>query len=390
MRTLVVTDRLENPTLGRVLNEVRTLPGISETTLTLFDDAEADCARVSPELVLVLLCGDPARGQEMLRNLRGRFVGSLLAIGHVADPKLILRALQLGADLFVDTADIETELQAAFSRLRNRPDTATPLGRLIAVLSASGGCGASTLAVNLAVVQAREQKSCALFDLNSGRGDLAALLDLKPRFSLSDVCLNESRMDDSMLARMMVLHTSGVHLLAASPDSADGRAVTTSGVRQALCLARRRYPETVVDLEDAFHPEQVEVLLQATGVILVSRLDFTALRHTRRILDGLGKVKLPRHQIKIVINQYGQPNELKLEDAEEAVGEKISAIVPTDPKLVNQANNTGHPAVLKAPTSKFATGIAALTRLDFGQPVRASGLTRNLRHLFGSVFSGST
>ena len=150
------------------------------------------------------------------------------------------------------------------------------------MLSACGGCGASTLAVNLAVIQARQYRQSILVDMNLGRGDLPALLDLKLQFSLADVCLNEGRLDQAMLGKMLVRHASGVHLLGAPPDYAGASSVTASGVKQALTLARKLAPETIVDLQDCFHAEQVEVLRQATGVLVICRLEYTSLRNARR------------------------------------------------------------------------------------------------------------
>ena len=63
-------------------------------------------------------------------------------------------------------------------------------GRMIAVLAPSGGSGSSTLAVNVATVLAKEHKSAALIDLKLQAGDLAALLDLKPTYTLADLCQN--------------------------------------------------------------------------------------------------------------------------------------------------------------------------------------------------------
>ena len=45
------------------------------------------------------------------------------------------------------------------------------------------------MAVNISAALAREHLRCCLVDLNPGRGDLAALLDLRPQFSLAEAQL---------------------------------------------------------------------------------------------------------------------------------------------------------------------------------------------------------
>jgi pilus assembly protein CpaE len=298
----------------------------------------------------------------------------VLAVGQASEPKLILRALHEGADHYLDQAELETGLDAALARLQNREEA--PSGRLVGVLGASGGSGASTLAVNVASVLARDHGKCALVDLKPGRGDLAALLDLKPAFHLADICLNVARLDRAMFEKALVPHGSGIHLLGAPQVFGSTRLVTTQGVCQALTMARRLFPFVVVDLEDCFHEEQVMALRQASAVLLVTRLDFTSLRNMRRILDHLGEIEVSLARVRLVANRYGQPNELPVTEAEEALGEKLAYFIPEDARTVNGANNTGIPAVLKSPSAKVAQAFAQVARGILerrrAEPVRAN------------------
>ncbi len=229
--------------------------------------------------------------------------------------------LHEGADHYLDEDDLETQLDAVLLRLQIKEEaTRPPAGQLIALLGASGGTGASTLAVNVAAVLARDAGRCALIDLKPGVGDLAALLDLKPTHNLADLCLNAGRMDRAMFESALVVHASGVHLLAPPQMYEDIRLVTAAGVQKTLNLAREAFRFSVVDLEDCYHEEQVAVLRQADFILLVFRLDFTSLRSTRRILDYLEQAGLPGDRVRLVINRYGQAKELPLSEAENALG----------------------------------------------------------------------
>jgi pilus assembly protein CpaE len=223
---------------------------------------------------------------------------------------------------------------------------------------------------------ARDHKRCGLLDLKPGRGDLAALLDLKPTFTLADLCLNLERLDRAMFERVLAQHPSGVHLLGSPQVFGGTRVVTPKGVTQALNLASRLFPYVVVDLEDCFHEEQVVVLHRAAVVLLIIRLDFTSLRNARRILDHLQELEIPAAQVRLVANRYGQANELPQDEAEAALGVRISHCVPEDPKTINGANNTGIPAVLKAPSAKVSQSIAHMSRqlLERRRPESFTGL----------------
>ncbi len=314
-----------------------------------------------PDLVVVVLSPDPARALDTVADVRALGSGRVVAVGPVDDPKLIRRAYNLGVSDYVDELELETELAGALARLKEKAGaTAAEAGRVIALLGPSGGCGASTLAVNVATVLAREHKKCLLMDLKLEAGDLASLLDVRPTYTLADLCQNLARLDRTMFERSLVQHECGVHLLAPPRHIADTRHVTPDGVRQALSLGRNLYPYVVVDLDHSYREEQVQTLRQADVVLLVLRLDFTSLRNTQRTLDYLGQLGIGGDRVRLVVNRHGQAKEVPAAKAEEALGVKIFHYVPDDPKTINRANNNGVPVVLESPSAKVAKSVMAL------------------------------
>jgi pilus assembly protein CpaE len=389
MRTLLISPSPQSKSTGNVRRLLSSCPGISEPELASFESAESRCARIGADLVVVLLEESPSQGQEVICRLREKNQGFIVAVGEISDAKVILRSLQLGANLFLDVAELETELRPALHRLLNKPEGGGAAGKLLGVVSATGGCGASTVAVNLAAALACEHNKCGLIDMNLGRGDLAALLDLRPQFSLADACSNNHRLDHAMLGKMLVPHPSGIHLLGSPLEYASFPTVTAEGVKHTLSLMRDLFPVTVLDLEDCFHPEQVEALRQVIGLFVVCRLDFTSLRNTRRLLDLCARLDLHRNRVRVVVNHYGQPCELPVEEAEDALGEKLTAFIPYDPKALNAANNAGTPLVLSNAHAKAAKSLSELADIDFSQTAPRSHLLPDIKHLLKKVFNGA-
>jgi pilus assembly protein CpaE len=364
MRTLVVSHDVTDPESSKLRSTLRNLVDNQGPACGTFANPEQLVSQFQPELIVVNIGPDSERALEAIHRLRRATNCPLVAVGAVNDPKVILRALHQGADHFIDEVELETGLQAALKRMKiKKEEAAPPAGRFVVVLATSGGCGASTVAVNLAAVFAKENQTCALLDLKAGRGDQAALLDVKPAFNLADLCLNVSRVDRAIFDKMVVQHASGIHLLAAPRAFGDIRVVTPEGVGQAIAMALSHYTFVVADLEDCFHEEQLVALRQATCIILVSRLDFTSLRNTRQILEHFDELDVPRARVRIVINRFGQPNELPVAEAEEALGDKLAHFIPDDSKTINGANNAGIPAVIKAPGSKVAQSIMRLAKV---------------------------
>jgi pilus assembly protein CpaE len=322
-----------------------------------------------PDLVVLLLSPDRDRALVVLGELRSKVPCRTLVIGPSNDSKLVLRALRCGADDFIDENELETELKAALVRLQAGATvlSAEP-GKTISILGPSGGTGASTIAVNVATVLAKEHKSALLVDLKLETGDLASLLDLKPAYTLANLCQNANRMDRVMFERSLAKHSSGVHLLAAPQMLVDTSHVNAEGIRQAITLARVLFPYVVVDIDHSFRPEQIQVLRQSDVVLLVMRLEFTSLRNTRRTIDYLEQLGVSRQQVQLVVNRYGQMKEVPSGKAEEALGMKIKHYIPDDPRSIIRANNNGVPVVLEAPAAKVSKSVISLAMSVNGKP----------------------
>jgi pilus assembly protein CpaE len=335
--------------------------------------AAGKLAHEVPGLVVVALPHDPERAVaamsviEAFGKTEGRSAATVLAVGPASDPKLVLRALRGGIDDYVDEAELEVELKAALGRWRAEQTSKARTGRLIALLAPSGGSGSSTLAVNVAAALAKEHKKSALIDLKLHAGDLAPLLDLRPTYTLADLCLSGTRLDQSLFERTLARHDCGIHLLAPPRNLSDVEHVTPEGVQQALNQALAAFPYVVVDLDHSFHEEQAIVLRQADIILLVLRLDFTSLRNCRRTLEHLEQLGVARERVRLVVNRYGQPKEIAASKAEEALGLKVAHYVPDDPKTVNRANNNGIPLIVEAPAARISRSVVKLAASVNGQ-----------------------
>ncbi len=364
MRVFVATD---DPLLGQRAREVLQHDG-HECELSPLVPVELTAnrlARSQAEMLLVVMTPNPEAGQQLLEAVTTSVTGPLLAVGPAGQAKVRLRALQAGADFYIDDAELEAELAVILNRIRALPRpvaAAEPQenGKLISVLGPSGGSGSSTLAVNLATLLAREHKSCGLIDLRLGGGDLGALLDLKPSHTIADLCRSSSRMDRLMFEQSLAKHESGVRLLSPPRTVSEIGLINAQAVRQVLTIARGLFPYVVVDLDDAFHGEQAQTLKMSDLVLLVLRLDFTSLRNTRRTMDHLEQMGVSRESVRLVVNRYGQPAELPVAKAEQALNAKVFHYVPDDPKTINRANNNGVPAVMEAPSAKFSKSMSQL------------------------------
>lgn len=324
-----------------------------------------------PDLVVVVLDSSPHSSLDVVKEINQVTSAYLACVGPVGDGKLIIRALhEGGADQYLDAANLESELEQTLREVRARNGVSHRQGLVTVLLGACGGCGTSTLAVNVATVHASKYQRCALLDFNIDSGDLASLLDLNPTLNLGDFCKNLSRIDRRMFEQMFVVHPNGVHLLASPRSFGEPCPVTASGLRQVVLLARAVFPSVVIDLQlkNGFREAEEAVLRLADHILLVFRMEFTALRNIRQILARLDRLGIDRDRIEFVANRFGQPHDVQRTMAESVIGFKITHCIPNDPSSINRANNDGVPVVTKSSFySTIGRSIASMATSLSGQ-----------------------
>lgn len=348
--------------------------GVDVQDMMWSDSQQAEQLMVEsePEVVLVLLGPEQDPPWRQLERMRRLTPGRLLAVGPIEDSRRVLRVLRLGVDDYLDESRFAEELGEALSRPLPSRTAFARIGKVVAVLGSSGGCGASTVAVNLGTALASAAKKALLVDMKLETGDLAALLDLLPGHTLADLSHHADRLDHELLEEAVSRHECGIALLASPRQNASildrvggsmvaGPRLHPEGIHKILVLAQGVFPWTVLDVNPNFREEQVEALRLADRVLVVLRLDFLSLKNTRRTLDHLSWLGIDEKAIRLVANRTGQPREVPQAKAEEALGLRIHHALPEDVPAVNRAVNHGIPALLCEPRSRYARAIQELT-----------------------------
>ena len=330
----------------------------SEVWLTTADKAVFRAAQLRPHVVIVIVPESDDRNDSLLQEIKEACPASIVVVGPSNDPKRILRVLHGGADTFIDEQNLEKELPAALRRLRTDVLVDVEQGRLITVLGATGGCGASTIATNVAAVMCGTYGSCGLIDMRLEAGDLGAMLNLEPVNSLASFCNSLDRIDDELFERCLTKHQSGISLLAAPVSYRDANKVSVRGIRKALHMMRSRYPIVVVDLDPSYQDRQAQVLIQSDLILLILRLDFTSLRRVRRMLDYIEELKIDAKRIRLMVNRHRRSSEMNIADVKKALGIEVLGVVPDDVGRVAHANNLGVPVVIQKPRAPVSRALA--------------------------------
>ncbi len=317
-------------------------------------------AQYRPDAVVVEVGQQPEWTWEALREIHETLAVRVLAIGPSTNAQLILHTLNEGAYKYVDIGRVDVDLPAALRRVRAEPPLVVQRGKVISVLGVSGGCGASTIAVNIAAVYCHHAQRSVLIDLNLEGGDLAVLLRVQPSHSIADICQNVIRLDGSMFEKCLVSNKNGVALLPPPLRYQDIGKVTTRGVRKAITMARNQFPYVVVDVDRSYRAEHAQALFQSDVILLVVRLDIPSVGQAGRVLAYCDDLGIARERLRLVVNRISSKSELRERDVEAAIKLPVALSIPEESRYLSRAVQRGVPLVVDRPRSPMAQGLNSL------------------------------
>jgi pilus assembly protein CpaE len=259
--------------------------------------------------------------------------------------------------------DLGTAIEYA-ARSRSKGDGGdSGRGKIISVLKAGGGVGATTLAVQAGYLIAQRfkgegHKAC-LLDLDLQFGNASLYMDIDNRVGLIDLVESPERMDASLLTSVMGHHESGLDVLAAPRDVMPLDIVTSGAVDSCLKVAAGIYPYVMVDLPAVWCDWSMRALQNSDAILLVSQLTVPHVRQARRQLDHLAAHGLGDIPVKVVVNRFekGWGKGVSAKEAAKAMGRGIDYFVMSDFKLVSEAINQGVPLSKIARRSKVEKSI---------------------------------
>lgn len=244
------------------------------------------------------------------------------------------------------------------------------VGKVIVVMGAKGGVGTTTVATNLAVaLKLVHGKEVALADFSLQFGDVAALLNLWSKHTLHDLAVHYQALDDRLLERVMMTHSSGVKVLQAPSEPELAADMSGEQVQAIIEMLRSRFAYVVVDCW-SFLDEITETLMAtADQVLLVTTPEVPALKNTKQALEYFTRHGMQRENVRLVLNRFPSVKGVTLQDIQQHLKHPIQANLPSDGPAVTYAANKGVPVVMSHPQSWVAQSFLRLAAWLAGDKV---------------------
>ena len=231
----------------------------------------------------------------------------------------------------------------AVCSLFSAPD-AKPVGRIIAVVGAKGGVGASTVAHNIAFSIARDlMLDSVVTDLDLAFGTAGLDFNQDPPQGIAEAVFSPERVDNAFVDRLLSKCTDHLSLLAAPATLDQVYDFGADAFEAIFDSLRATVPCVVLDVPHQWTGWTKQTLVGADDILIVAAPDLANLRNTKNLYDLLKTVRPNDHCPLYCLNQVGVPKrpEIKAADFAKALGDQAVAVIPFEPQTFGAAANSG-------------------------------------------------
>jgi pilus assembly protein CpaE len=293
----------------------------------------------------------------------------VVVIGRQNDVLLYRELTRRGVSDYLIAPVGALDVVRAICGLFSAPD-AKPVGRIIAVVGAKGGVGASTVAHNIGWAIARDlQLDTVVADLDLGFGTAGLDFNQDPPQGIADAVFSPDRIDTNFVDRLLSKCTDHLSLLAAPATLDRVYDFSDESFDSILDVLRTSMPFVVLDVPHLWSGWARRTLIAADDILIVAMPDLANLRNAKNMLD-LFKASRPNDRRPYyLLNNVGVPKrpEISSADFAKALDDQPIATIPFEPQVFGAAANNGQMIAELSASHRTAESFRQLAQLLTGR-----------------------
>lgn len=238
--------------------------------------------------------------------------------------------------------------------------TAAPgsqLARTFTISSATGGCGKTFYATNLAYFLARYTgKRACIVDLDLQFGEVSTALRMRPKFTIFDALQREDTDEDDLrdhIEEYTVQHETGVHILAAPREPSEADRISPPDVTRIVEAVRKNFDYVIIDTP----PQLNELVLAAfdlsDGLYVMATLDLPSVRNMSVFLSTLERLKVSADNVKLILNKAESDVGIDIDQVTRLFPQGFESVLPYA-KEVSRSINLGMPVMAASPQAEIS------------------------------------
>jgi pilus assembly protein CpaE len=267
----------------------------------------------------------------------------VVVIGRVNDVLLYRELVRRGVSDYVISPVGALDIVRAICNLFSSPE-AKSVGRVVAIVGAKGGVGASTVAHNVAWAIARDLAlDSVVADMDLAFGTAGLDYNQDPVQGIADAVFSPDRVDTAFVDRLLSKCTDHLSLLAAPATLDRVYDFGADAFDTIFDTLRSTMPCTVLDVPHQWTGWAKRALVAADDILIVASPDLANLRNTKNIFDIL-KMSRPNDRLPLYcLNQVGVPKrpEISTSEFSKAIESHPIVSIPFEPQIFGAASNNG-------------------------------------------------
>lgn len=320
-------------------------------------------------IALVDIDPDPRGLLDRIEPLVNRYLNTkFVVLAKELKNDIVLQAMQVGVRYVQLKERITAELPGVIQRVvSNAPTDGRRLGSAITVLSAGGGAGATTIAVNLAnEIQLACSEPVLITDLDYAYGAVSAYLELEGKYGIADVLEYDGTIDADLIETTSVRHSDGIRALLSPASVGFGRhnVIDEACLGEAIGACKARHRFTVFDAPRVSMDIAAILAIESEATLIVLQPAVKDIRVTRNMIQALLDREVPVERIKPILNRYRKRREIvSVEEVQKALGGVAPICLSNDYVAAINGNNYGNFLSNSAPRSALRKDVMELASL---------------------------
>jgi DNA-binding response OmpR family regulator len=379
-KILIVDDDLESVKLIGLMLQRR---GYEITAAQDGSQALIKAETEAPDLVILDVMMPDMDGYQVCQQLRSNPRTAHLPVLMFTAKTLVgdkVAGFQAGADDYLTKPIHPAELVSRVEALLQRSEAVHTRGRrlsrarIIGVMGAKGGVGASTLVVNLAAAahqhddRAHERDGptrVSIADLRTGLGSVALLMGQMPQGGLANLMSQDPRrLDEETIESQIVTHASGLRYLPASLQPESGQShLPVAHVSAVLSRMAATADYLFLDLGSVLDEATRHAIARCDVVVVVVEPERLCLTLARALLDKIKSLDPPPGDLCVfMVERIETGTAYTQTEVEDLLGHRLTGVINLVAGVARQAVEQGQPIVLMQPESEIAGQLRDLSQ----------------------------
>jgi pilus assembly protein CpaE len=301
--------------------------------------------RERPDVLLAELAQVPGGAADWIATVRaGSDLPLIVAVHPFPDPVNMIEAMRAGASEFLSLParpGIFEALDRVATLLESRKAATVGRGRMAGILSAKGGCGATSVACHLAAALGGQSGAghVLVADLDTQSPAAHRVLRVTPKRRVGEAFDNVRRLNAACWSDFATPAAENLDLLGAwDAGQYPGQSLPEPWRIESLFrFLTRNYTWILADLGRFLNPASWAFIQNVDELFVVTAPDVLALYQTRSILQTLAGRGFDKSRLRLVLNRnHTGPQDFWIESIEKMFEMGVMGVIPEDRAAIDR------------------------------------------------------